>query len=92
MVAPSRTHSSPDNIGVALMGVHGIANVGNIIEDGDGEESEEEKRQREARNAGTVAGALVGGAIGAVIELTKQHPTPTDEIDDGEDEGFEITM
>jgi hypothetical protein len=73
------------------MGARGIANVGNIIED-DGEESEEEKRQIEARNAGTVVGVLVGGAIGAVVELTQQHPQPTEEVDDGEDEGFEITM
>ena len=74
------------------MGARGLGNLTSLFEDG--EESEEEKRQREARNAGTVAGALVGGAIGAVIELTKQHPTPIDDIDDGEDEnqGFEISM
>ena len=90
MVDSSRTHSSPDNIGVALMGARGIANVGNIIEDG--EESEEEKRQREARNAGSAVGVLVGGAVGAVIELTQPKSTPTDNVDDGEDEGFEITM
>ena len=74
------------------MGARGIGNLTDLFEDEDGEESEEEKRQREARNAGTVAGALVGGAVAAVIELTKQHPTPTDDIDDGEDEGFDITM
>ena len=91
MVDSSRTHSSPDNIGIALMGARGIANVGSIIE-ADGEESEEEKRQREARNAGSVAGALIGGAIGAVIELSKPKSTATDDVDDGEDEGFEITM
>ena len=73
------------------MGARGIANVGSIIED-DGEESEEEKRQREARNAAAVAGVLVGGAISAMIELSKPKPSPIDEIDDGEDEGFEITM
>ena len=72
------------------MGARGIANVGNIIVDG--EESEEEKRQREARNAGSVAGALIGGAIGAVIELSQPKPTPAEDVDDGEDEGFEITM
>lgn len=72
------------------MGVRGIANVGNIIEDG--EESEEEKRQREARNAGTVAGVLVGGAIGAVIELSKPKPAPVDDIDDGEEQGMGMSM
>lgn len=90
MVSPSRTYVHPNNTDTALMGVRGIANLTDLFEDG--EESEEEKRQREARNAGTAAGALVGGAVAAVIELTKQHPTPTDDIDDSEDEGFDITM
>lgn len=90
MVASSRAHGSSDAVSAALMGARGIANLTDLFENG--EESEEEKRQREARNAGTVAGALVGGAVSAVIELTKQHPTPTDDIDDDEDEGFDITM
>ena len=91
VVAPSRSHGSPNAAGIAFMGARGIANVGSIIED-DGEESEEEKRQREARNAGSVAGVLVGGTVGALIELTQPKPTPTDDVDDGEDEGFEISM
>ncbi|MGM9645506.1 MAG: relaxase/mobilization nuclease domain-containing protein [Eubacteriales bacterium] len=90
MVSPSRTYVHPNNTDTALMGIRGIANLTDLFEGG--EESEEEKRQREARNAGTAVGALVGGAAGAVIALTKQHPTPTDDIDDGEDEGFDITM
>ena len=90
MVDSSRTHSSPDNIGVALMGARGLGNLTSLFEDG--EESEEEKREREARNAGSVAGFLVGGAVGAVIELTQPKSTATDDIDDGEDEGFDITM
>ena len=90
VVAPSRSHSSSDAVSTALMGARGLGNLTSLFEDG--EESEEEKRQREARNAGTAVGVLVGGAVGAVIELTKQHPTPTDDIDDGEDEGFDITM
>ena len=90
MVDSSRTHSSPDNIGVALMGARGLGNLTDLFEDG--EESEEEKRQREARNAGEAVGAVVGFGIGAVVELTQHKPTPTDDIDDGEDEGFDITM
>lgn len=91
VVAPSRTHSSSNALGSALMGARGIANVGNIIED-DGEESEEEKRQREAKNAGTAVGVLVGGAVGVAIELAKKQTTPTEDVDDCEDEGFDITM
>ena len=91
VVAPSRSHSSPDAVSTALMGARGLGNLTSLFEDG-GEESEEEKRQREARNAGSVAGVLVGGAVGVAIELSKPKPTPTEDIDDGEDEGFEITM
>ena len=72
------------------MGVRGLGNLTSLFEDG--EESEEEKRQREARNAGEAVGAVVGFGIGAVVELTKQKQTPADDVDDGEDEGFEITM
>ena len=74
------------------MGARGLANVGNIIEDGDGEESEEEKRQRDARNAGEAVGTIMGFGIGAVIELTQQKPTPTDDVDDGEEQGMGMTM
>ena len=91
VVAPTRSHSNPNAAGIALMGARGIANVANIIED-DGEESEEEKRKREARHAGEAVGAALGFGMGVVIELSQQKPTPTDDIDDGEDEGFEITM
>lgn len=90
VVAPTRTHGYPDVVSTALMGARGIGNLTDLFEDG--EESEEEKRQREARNAGTVAGAIVGGAIGAVIELSKPKPTPTEDVDDGEDEGMNMTM
>ena len=90
VVAPPRTHGSSDALGTALMGARGLGNLTSLFEDG--EESEEEKRQREARNAGEAVGAVVGFGIGAVVELTQHKPTPTDDIDDGEDEGFDITM
>ena len=57
-------------------------------------ESEEEKREREARHAGEAVGVLVGGAVGVAIELSKPKPTPAEDVDIDEDEnkGFEITM
>ena len=73
------------------MGLRGIANVTEGLFD-DGEESEEEKREREARRAGEAVGAVVGFGIGAVIELSQPKSASTDDVDDGEDEGFEITM
>lgn len=90
VVAPSRSHSSSDAVSTALMGARGLGNLTSLFEDG--EESEEEKRQREAKNAGTAVGVLVGGAVGVAIELAKKQTTPTEDVDDCEDEGFDITM
>ena len=73
------------------MGIRGIANVTEGLFE-DGEESEEEKREREARTAGENVGLLIGGTVGAVIELSKPKPTPTDDVDDGEDQGMGMTM
>ena len=72
------------------MGARGLGNLTSLFEDG--EESEEEKRQREAKNSGTAVGVLVGGAVGVAIELAKKQTTPTEDVDDCEDEGFDITM
>lgn len=91
VVAPTRSHGSSHAVGLTLMGARGIANVGSIIED-DNEESEEAKREREARHAGEAVGAVLGFGIGAVVELTKQKQTPTDDVDDGEDQGMGMTM
>ena len=47
------------------------------------------------QNGGSVSpavGAVVGFGIGAVVELTKQKQTPTDDVDDGEDQGMGMTM
>jgi len=91
MVAPSRTHSSPDNIGVALMGARGLGNLTSLFEDG--EESEEEKRQREARNAGSALGAVAGLVTGIAIGLNQNHePNIENNDDEDEDPQMEITM
>ena len=91
MVDSSRTHSSPDNIGVALMGERGLGNLTSLFEDG--EESEEEKRQREARNAGSALGAVAGLVTGIAIGLNQNHePNIENNDDEDEDQGMGITM
>ena len=90
MVAPAVVHGAADGIGLAVMGVRGIHDLGNIIENG--EESEEEKREREARHAGEAVGVLVGGAVGFAIGFVEKQTIPAEDVDDGEDEGFEISM
>ena len=86
MVDSSRTHGSPDNIGVALMGARGLGNLTSLFEDG--EESEEEKRQREARNAGSALGAVAGLVTGIAIGLNQNHE-PNIENNDDEARGSE---
>ena len=91
VVAPSRTHSSPDNIGVALMGARGLGNLTSLFEDG--EESEEEKQEREARNVGTALGVVAGIAAGIAVGFAQKQSEDIEENSD-EDEAreMEITM
>ena len=91
MVSPSRNHLHSSNIDTALMGIRGIANVTEGLFEY-GEESEEEKREREARNAGSAVGVLVGGAVGFAIGFAEKQTIPAEDVDDGENEGFEISM
>lgn len=90
LVASTRTHSNPGDIGLALMGARGLGNLTSLFEDG--EESEEEKRQREARNAGSALGAVAGLATGIALGLADEQADSDEDIDDDEDEGFDITM
>lgn len=90
LVASTRTHSNSGDIGLALMGLRGLGNVTDLFEDG--EEFEEEKRQREARNAGSALGAVAGLAAGIAIGLADEQADSDEDIDDDEDEEFGITM
>ena len=92
MVASAHTHGAADDIGLAVMGVRGLHNLGNIIEND--EESEEEKREREARNAGSALGAVVGIAAGLALGIDDDtEDIENDDYEDvEEDEGFDIKM
>ncbi len=59
---------------------------------GDDDETEEEKRQREARNSGTAIGVAAGLVIGAVQAMSNDTQTQDnqDNSDDGQD--FDIKM
>ena len=67
------------NINDVLIGISRIlTNLTGIFDDR--EETEEEKQRRKADNAGVVLG------------LAEEQSTSDEDIDDGENEGFEITM
>ena len=92
MVAQAGAHGATDDIGLAVMGVRGLHDLGNVIENG--EETEEDKREREARNAGSAIGAVVGIAAGLALGIDDDtEDIENDDYEDvEEDEGFDISM
>jgi len=92
MVASTHTHGAADDIGLAVMGMCGFHDLGNVIENG--EETEEDKREREARNAGSAIGAVVGIAAGLALGIDDEgEDIENDDYEDvEEDEGFDISM
>ena len=89
MVVTSDTHGSTDDIGVAVMGARELGNIANLIDDED--ETEEEKRQKDARNAGAGIGFAVGALMGVALASTQNSADDETEEDD-EEYGFDITM
>lgn len=74
-----------DDTDLALMGIRGLENLTDILEDDD--ESEEEKREREARNTGTALGVAAGVIAGMAIGVGHDK-----DGDIEEDEDFGMTM
>ena len=90
MGASAHTHGAADDLGLAVMGMRGLHDLGNIIENDN--ESEEEKREREARNAGSALGAVVGIAAGLALGADDGTEDVDENEYEDEDEGFDITM
>ena len=101
VVATPRAHGNSNALGLTLMGARGLGNVASLLENG--EESEEEKRQREAQNAGAAVGVVLGAGAVVVAGLTRKNVASDEDIDNkdiGDDEnmdneenqGFEISM
>lgn len=91
VVAPSRTHSSSDALGLALMGARGIGNLTSILVEE--AESEEEKREREAENVSVALGIVAGIAAGIAIEFAQNQSEDIEEnSDEDETRDMEITM
>lgn len=107
LVASSASHMSSGHSRLALGGLSGLASAVSIIGNGDPDESEEAKKERESRENGSALGALIGTAIGAVTAINArcsnentqegQAPDIVQTPDIGEDEGesehpFELSM
>ena len=89
VVASHGVRSGSDDTDLALMGIRGLENLTDILEDGD--ESEEEKREREARNTGTALGVAAGIIAGMAIGLGQDEDGDIEE-DEDENEDFGMTM
>ena len=92
VVAPSDSHWASGSFGSAVMD---LCRIGTGITSGtDPDETEEEKKRREAQNAGSALGLAVGLAIGIATQsgqFSDENDTAEDE-DHDEDQGFGMTM
>ena len=87
MVASHGVRGNSDDTDLALMGIRGLENLTDILEDGD--ESEEEKREREAKNTGTALGVAAGIIAGLAIGVGHDEDGY---IEEDAQEGFDISM
>lgn len=71
------------------MGARGAGHLTNLFED-DGEETDEQRKQRQAKNAAAAAGLAIGAAT-ALIQHALQKDEPT-EIDPHDDEGWGFNL
>ena len=70
------------------MGARELGNIANLIDD-EGK-TEEEKRQKDARNAGAGIGFAVGALMGVALASTQN--SADEETEEDEEYGFDITM
>lgn len=87
VVASHGVRGNSDDTDLALMGIRGLENLTDILEGGD--ETEEEKREREAKNTGTALGVAAGIIVGMAIGVG--HDEDGD-IEEDAQEGFDISM
>ena len=91
LVAKAGADRHSDDFGLALMGARGAGHLMSLFED-DGEETEEQRKKRQADNAATAAGLAIGAAVAlAQHALQKDEPTEVNPNDD-EGWGFNLSM
>ena len=73
VVAPSASHGTAHGVGAVFGGLFGLASAASVIDNGDPDETEEAKKEREARETGSAIGAVLGTAIGIVTARKARH-------------------
>ena len=89
LVAKAGADRHSDDFGLALMGARGAGHLMSLFED-DGEETEEQRKKRQADNAATAAGLAIGAAV-ALAQHASQKNEPIDE-DPNDDEGWGFNL
>ena len=89
LVAAAGADRHPDDLSLALMGARGAGHLMSLFED-DSEETEEQRKQRQADNAAVAAGLAIG-ATAALIQHALQKGEPNDE-DPNDDEGWRVNL
>lgn len=89
LVAKAGTDRHSDNLSLALMGARGAGHLMSLFED-DSEETEEQRKQRQADNAAVAAGLALGAAT-ALIQHALQKDEPI-EVDPNDDEGWGVNL
>lgn len=91
LVATAGADRHSDDLSLALMGARGAGHLMNLFKD-DGEETEEQRKERQAQNAATAAGLAIG-ATAALIQHALKNDEPIDENpNDDEGWGFNLSM
>lgn len=91
LVAAAGADRHSNDLSLALMGARGAGHLMSLFKD-DSEETEEQRKQRQADNAAVAAGLAIGAAV-ALAQHASQKNEPIDE-DPNDDEGwgFDLSM
>ena len=91
LVAAAGANRHSDDLSLALMGARGAGHLMSLFED-DSEETEEQRKQRQADNAAVAAGLAIGATV-ALVQHALQKEEPIDE-DPNDDQGwgYDISM
>lgn len=91
LVATASADRHSNDLSLALMGARGAGHLMSLFED-DSEETEEQRKQRQADNAAVAAGLAIGATV-ALVQNAMQKEEPIDE-DPNDDQGwgYDISM
>ena len=90
--ATPRRNGSANGIGVASVGIHGLASAMSIVDDDGNKTPEEIEAEERARLSAGNAGALIGVAAGVAMELINRESNTTDEEPTEDNQEFRMEM